>query len=457
MDNKIISFPRRPRRFEQNAAAKAALEAARARKLRVALSSRDAKRNFSELDQETAARNLHSLLEEYKRDHGVRKVDVARRAGLGGDECTDSTKRLYTYTLPDNAGPERRQRLAKKPDGYFGLARALAECASGDESSILCRVFLGCSFGTDEALDFDWETERWEHLARLLMRCAEDAITATGFDTCWREIRALPGSYDVRRGSIHFASGCLHFHALPLADAVIFVDEVPPLPSIPLARSLQAPPVSGTITLGDDHCEDAEFHFWRETRLAIGPVRALEALGPLLEIRTVLEVQIPDRGRVILDNPFTDGSNEGSDIVREAVVCGNRLPALVAPSAVPAAEYRDSCEHSYFAWKELSPAALRALISPGGFDRSEDWQYRHDHVFDRDPDLDSDERPHSWFLDREPAFYIHTSILSGTLERDLRQACEDLNAKVVAHKHALEQAISAQTRRWFAERSDSED
>ena len=115
-----------------------------------------------------------------------------------------------------------------------------------------------------------------------------------------------------------------------------------------------------------------------------------------------------------------------------------------------------SCEHSYFAWKELSPAALRALISPGRFDRSEVWRHRHDHVFDRDRDLSNDHRLHSWFLDHEPAFYVHTSILSGSLERDLRQACEILTAQVVGHKQGLAQAISEQTQRWLSERSDKE-
>ena len=200
MDDRIISFPLRPSRVEENAPVKAAPDAVRAGKLRAALKSRDARRRFGGLDQETAARNLHVLLEEYQRTQGVRKVEV-RRAGFGDEERTDSTKRLYTHTFPEGAGQERRQRLAKKPDEYFKYAKALAECASADEDSILCRIFLGCSFGTDEALEFDREDERWEQLVRLLKRCVEDVASATGFHTCWREICALPGSYDVRRGS----------------------------------------------------------------------------------------------------------------------------------------------------------------------------------------------------------------------------------------------------------------
>jgi hypothetical protein len=116
------------------------LGAARIHRLRTALGVQPSP-TLSPTDQKTVAEALYKLLQEIEREHGVKKAQVMREAGLGGDG--DSTKHLSRYAIkPDG----NRARLRKRTGGYEKIAKAAAKLSARDESEVLVEVFGQASF-----------------------------------------------------------------------------------------------------------------------------------------------------------------------------------------------------------------------------------------------------------------------------------------------------------------------
>jgi hypothetical protein len=132
---------------------------------------------LSPTDQKTVAEALHKLLQEIEDKHHIKKAQVMREAGLGGEG--DSTKHLSQYAIPPGANPAR---LRKKAGRYEKLAKVAAKLARLDESEVLLEVFGQASFwqmtGTREP---EPEFEELANRLRLIMVAVARKHTLTAF------------------------------------------------------------------------------------------------------------------------------------------------------------------------------------------------------------------------------------------------------------------------------------
>jgi hypothetical protein len=405
---------------------KAELDRKRAEQIKAAIGAREP---LNAADQEMLAENLWELVRDGKTKYRLSSADLAREAGLGGKHGAGG-KPLDTYTLPKDWEGENRSRriarLAKKAAGYCKLAAAYGRLTRLDEQDILCTLFARCDFGRGYTQELDWDIERWNNLHRLLMRVADLIIHKTKLVEYWQDVYQVPGQYDIRQDKIDAAPFPLDQEGFqPLAQNSVCSDEVPPIPSIALARRLQSLPTQGILRLGNKLQRTATILLWQEIRLALGPVRALDDIGPLLELRTVLEAEIEGQ-RATFDNPFTDGT----DRITQVIVNGNAVPVEAdVPDMPPCFDPQD--EHSYFGWLEVTPATLRDVLGQSYHDVPHYWW---DCIFNRDQDTPLRERASSWFLSTHPAYFVETSLHSGSFERELLKRCEELKGLVSARK-----------------------
>jgi hypothetical protein len=427
---------------------KTELDLERAQHIRAAIRAGETLSAFSQVK---AAENLWEMIQEGKARYGLRSAALAKEAHPRRKD--GDGKLLDTYTLPKDLTGERRSsrvaRLAKKAAGYDKYAAAYARLTPLDEQDVLCRVFMGCDFGSGRPQELDWDVERWINLHRLLTRVTDLIIRKTKLVDYWQDVYRVPGQYDIRQDRIDAAPFPLDQEGFqPLAKNSICSDEVPPIPLIALVRRLQSPPTEGTVGLGNKESRTAIFLLWQEVRLALGPVRALDNIGPLLEFRSVLEAEI-DGQSVTFDNPFT----EGSDVIRQATIDGNTIAVEVNVWSIDmlrCSEPQD--EHSYFGWLEVTPATLRDAFteSPNDVPR-----YRHDHIFDRDSEIALCDRLSSFFVSTHPAYFVETSLHSRSFERELLARCEYLKALVSARRAdavaAARNAAANTLARWQAD------
>lgn len=384
-------------------------------------------------DQLQAARNLHRVLEAAKSAGGfsIRNVLSAKDVGLLGNGGTDSTKRLDTYTLPERADDARKARIAKKPQKYWAIANAIAAELKKPAAMLVSQVFEGCSIGTEELPSGDWDSENWARFSEHLNLMTAGVIRDHDVEEYWRKVFSTNGLYDVRSGMFIPGPGPLGYiiFGWGLAGEWTVSDETSPTPSIPLGRRLQGDPVPGQVVLEDAPPIPVSFLLWLEVRLALGPVNDHRSIGPLLEFRTVLEAEDADKRIIRFDNPFTDGT----DIIKRAFVGDidfpvqhldftNGFPMMGSdfrPIIVP--EFREDAEHSYFGWREVSPALLRDLLDENTSEsRTPFIPYRrHEGVW-------MEELPPSRFSRASPAGVLNIDLLSGALEAELGVECDRL-------------------------------
>jgi hypothetical protein len=421
--------------------------AQRAEKLRLA---RLRKAPFSPADQQRAASNTHELLEGLQEDGLLRKVDVAQRASLGG-KGTDSTKQLYTYTLPPGSDDRRRDKLAKKPGRYFDIATAIAEILHGDQAEFLCRIFEGCSYGTGTEFDEDWDEQAWIALAQQFSLMGRSIIADVKLAAFWREVQKTSGIYDVRKDAFRVAGQPLwiQLQSEGLAAGSICSDEIPPVPSVRLAMKRLGAGVDGLLHLKGSHPIEMNFQHWVDIRLALAPAARFDRIEALLEFRTVFMGTVRGGGIVTFDNPFTDGS----DIIATATLNGQRHPVENVDfdwEAVPENPYVE-WEHSYFTWQEISPGLLRQL-----FDGA-DPALR---AVDREAGIYWQDRPQTRFPTASHAAIVQRELLSGTLEKELTEEAQRLVSSFGVHRDLMRekarQAEAVAEARWTAKLKGAE-
>lgn len=381
---------------------------------------------FDSEDQVRVAQQIDRVLVEYKKVHRLSSTKVAREAGLGGNDNDDSSKRLDTYRLPANATEGRKRRIAKKPDRYFDLAKAIAQLTDESEDALLCHLFEGCSFGSAAEELPDWDTERWQILARLIEDMARAVVRDTALGAYWKDIARMDVEFDVRTGRFETTWGPCDTYPLRqgLPGGSVCSDETPPVPSISIARKLTAPAQSGTIVL--DGGEEAElmFFLYLEMRLALGPTTSLTQIGPLIEFRSVLEAKDQEDRVITFDNPF----NDGSYTLREMRRGDETFEVVQMPDLhFPESEWRDVPEHCYFAWANVSPALLREVLSDSD---NPVEPARLETRF-------SNEKPPVRFEWGSAAAKLHGELLEGTLEDLLTEACWTLKEGFEAYQLKL--------------------
>lgn len=442
MSNVIDFATREPRR--PDASQGLAAKRRRAEALRRAIKGGEA---FAADDQELVARNLHGLIEALVGEGRLTKRDLVVQARVGGNGSTDSTKRLDTYTFPEDGTASRRGRLAKKPGKYLAFATALAGLTGGDESTWLCRIFEGTSFGTGAETASSPEEDRWSRLADLLRQMAAAVVRDEEVERYWSQALTLNGSYDPVSGTLALGPlpmdvlGC----ATGLAGARCWPGDVPPLASVLLADRSQMPLVAAELIFDGGDVVEAVFDLRLEVRLALGPVNDREAVGLMVEFRSRLDAFNTEAGEpIVFDNVHSDGSG-GSDWIGSATIAGRTFKIAAFPFlGAPEAEFRDGCEHAYYGWEEVSPALLRSIFE------DPNHTLRACVRDDRSPhDL-----PPNRFLSGTAVFHLYADLLTGRLEDDLRAACREVAAKVAQLQREAEEAwLAAETTaeaRWTA-------
>lgn len=418
----------------------------RAESLRRAVES---KATFPSGDQWQAARNLHRLIAVWRESEQFNISRILDVVGLGGNGTTDSTKRLDTYTLPDDASTNRRDRIAKKPRKYLELARAIAAELGEPEAIILCQVFEGCSYGTEHVTSGDWEAEDWTKLTELIKQMASALVQDHDLMDYWRKVRSTNGRYDVRKEVIQSDNDCLDYcgEGYGLAGGTICSCKIAPIPSVPLGRHRQALPTPGSVLFHDGETLEVRYTFWLEVRLALGPVNDSYSIGPLVELRTVLEAETDDGQSIIFDNPFTDTT----DVIQKATIGAEVLDVSFVDlhdyDHVPDPGCHGAAEHSYFAWKELSPALLRRLFLPNDLDRTGAFQ-----SVNRNAGVFIGDLPPNRFSLGSAAATLHTDLLTGRLEEELGHICDNLTGQIdalrLAERRLIYDAEATAVSRW---------
>ncbi len=421
--------------------------AERAEKLRSALLR---KAPFSPADQQRAASNTHELLEGLQKDRGLRKVDVAQRASLGG-VGTDSTKQLYTYTLPPGSDDRRRDKLAKRPGRYFDIATAIAGILLEDQAEFLCRIFEGCSFGTGTEFDEDWDEQAWIVLAQQFSLMGRSIIADAKLAAFWREVQKTSGIYDVRKGEFRVAGQPLwiQLQSEGLAAGSICSDEIPPVPSVRLAMKRLGAGVDGLLHLKESQPIEMNFQHWVDIRLALAPAACFDRIEALLEFRTVFMGTVREGDVVTFDNPFT----EGWDVITMATLNGQSHPVESIDfdwEAVPENPYVEY-EHSYFTWQEISPGLLRRLFDGDDPDLRVEF---------REASIDWEDRPQTRFPAFSNAAVVQRPLLSGALEQELTEEAQRLVSLFGPHRDLMRekarQAEAVAEARWTAKLKGAE-
>ncbi len=302
-------------------------------------------------DTKRLAMNLDEILTNVEKNHGAPKRIIAQRAVFRSGktwklEDTDSTKRLWPYTLPpklanEGADHPRMKALAKTIDKYQSLAAQAATEIGKPEDHFLLALVRGTRY--DNPTVSPDENHLYE-LAEKLERMTAWIVRNAKLDDYFRDIYALPMAYDVRRDQFFPQSGSGMDLFDDFGGANVCSDEVPPMPSVPLYRKERHPPVPGHLfvvsqtdttpmglfyspttripsdrqdfkysAFGNDPLGkryeralslppeneviavyETTIRTWQEVRLTIGPIGPQKKLGPLFEVRLGMEPFVDD-------------------------------------------------------------------------------------------------------------------------------------------------------------------
>lgn len=396
--------------------------------------AREKNQVFSADDQERAASNLHRLLEEVCATGGLTKRDVVIKAGLGGGNNTDSTKRLDTYTLPDGASSSRRERLAKKPGKYFEIAEAIASLRNESSAPFLCQVFEGCTFGADRGFLTRWEEERWARLTQLLRAMSVAVAKKSNIDVYWTEAAQGNGQYDHKADQLICAVqpldmvGC----SAGLAGYQAHPGELPPVPSVLLGTTPLAEP--STAKLRFSNGDELEIFAWisLEVRLALAPIGRTGEPGPLLEFRSRLDAKRKKDGELVLKGAYFDEMDGVLKINGAGLVGREAAHVQLTDCIIPDARYRDGCRNDYWAWEEVSPGLLQEVFG--------DWEAPLDMSHVRSG-IDANRMPPCRFEADTAAFFLHAYLMSGAFETELMGACKSRAALLDQFRDTLDKKI----------------
>ncbi|MCB1356101.1 MAG: hypothetical protein KDK53_06235 [Maritimibacter sp.] len=389
----------------------------------------------------------------------IHRVLQNKSVNLAGNALTDSTKRLWDYTYPQGASEKRRARILSKPGKYFQIARAVAAELGEPEAVLVSQVFEGCSLGTEELPEGDWDSENWARLADLLKQMAAAVMRDHDVEEYWRKLRATNGAYDVLSGSFRTSSYPLDPSAAAWGLAGpggLHFEEAPPAPSITLGRRLQFAPRPGWIAFSEGEFTSVDYLFWLEVRLALGPVNDHLSVGSLLEFRTNLEARLGDGRIVTFETPFADPGGIRSQALVEGEAHAVIASGLGEGEWLEEPEFREGAHDDYFGWREVSPALLRYLMNEEVPDSSLIFQPRIRHLPSFNPDF-----PASRFSHFSPAGRLMIDLLTGALEAELGAECDrlagGLDALRAEQDRAIREAEAEAMARWATKTATNPD
>lgn len=311
---------------------------------------------------EKVAREMGKILEEIKRDYSLSPKTIAR--ALWKEE--NQSRRFYKFAVMPDKTPKDAQlkTLTTSAVLYEELSHKIAKLAfkSSDElackfsDELLVRLFQRTEIAsevlvrrskarTDVPND---ETRMKEAMTAISdgLELMSDFISreANLSEHAKRMLRLSAGTdYDVLQERLK-PGGRSFLHHRPLARNYEVREEMPPIPSVRLFRELRTAPFQTTLEVSPEPVEPSIFdqscrnsdraawtsrevtvYAWREVRLAIGPGSALDAVEPMIEIRTQFELR--DGDEVI---PIYNAWQYGSGEAYFGLWCDGRLHPAVA-------------------------------------------------------------------------------------------------------------------------------
>lgn len=279
---------------------------------------------------EIVARRMGIILGEVDHNQGLSRKKIAREHW--NDEW--QSKRFYKFAIRfgDTLPEKQLKYLTKGAREYADLTDAIARLAGISPDALLVRLFRGtvieerAVLGTSGKINLNEEATRaisddLDRMTDFLSRKAKLADHA-------QRMLGLRDSarYDVLLDRLTPGGRFLHYG--PLARNYELLDEMPPIPSVPLFRELRTAPFQTTLAVASEPVEPSIFfqscqnsdhaawtsrevtvYAWREVRLAIGPGSALDAVEPLIEVRTQFELR-EDEEVIPIFNAWQYGSGE---------------------------------------------------------------------------------------------------------------------------------------------------
>jgi hypothetical protein len=172
-------------------------------------------------------------------------------------------------------------------------------------------------------------TEAASLFSALLRNTAARVIRQTDLPRLFQRMRNVPGQWSIERGCFETSSTMAALFQTAYQEGYEHWSEAPPLPSVPLVRirhaglrlpiRLSATQYSGplaeeersaAVAPSDGRELPAEFHIYREIRLALGPTINATAIEALFESRPVVELMtFKNDGNPLWDGPVDFETN----------------------------------------------------------------------------------------------------------------------------------------------------
>lgn len=257
-------------------------------------------------DRKAAACAVGALVREAR----AQGITVARLR-----EALPGSARLDRYMLPPDAEDRvlsgKSHKLLKRVMGYLQVAETIARLTHQDPDTLKIKVLVETSLWSRASGALTDVDPRADHLAVQLREMGRMVARRTGLRPLLERARCIPGQWDLLAerfawahgpmfGSASGQSPCLSHDAF--AGWYEHWSEAPPLPSIPLVRCIHAlfhtqarlefegreRPLKGTDACSssfEGSVINVVLVVARAIRLALGPLAALETIGPMFESR----------------------------------------------------------------------------------------------------------------------------------------------------------------------------
>ena len=366
-----MTDPKRPPRntAKEQAAARQARIKAEANEYRQLLVEEPSLK-FGKKSTEKVACEMGKILKEVKRDHGLSREKIARTHwGKEGQ-----SRRFYKFAIMPGKIPSGAQleTLTTSAKLYEKLSGQIAELTNHqideptsdqiDEptkvfhNELLVRLFRRTEIASKVSVrrskartDVPNDETRMKEAITTISEGLElmsnfVSREANLSEHAKRMLRLRAGTYyDVLQGRLK-PGGRSFLHHGPLIKNYEAMEEMPPIPSVQLFRELRTAPFQTMLevapepwkpSISDQSCQNSDraawtsrevtVYAWREVRLAIGPGSALDAIEPMIEIRTQFELR--DGDEVI---PIYNAWQYGRGEAEFGLWCDDRLHSAVA-------------------------------------------------------------------------------------------------------------------------------
>jgi hypothetical protein len=289
-------------------------------------------------DRLSAAQALGRLMQQ----SGTRHVTLAEMRECWKDENNGSEFHIHRYSVPQDVDLSDRVRLKeydektkiKLVQPYASRASFIARMKGLQADDCEASLFRNTGLwrrNTPQTTSSEAQpsTEAAALFSALLQNTAARVIRQTDLPRLFQRMRNVPGKWSLEHGFFETSSSMAALFQTAYQEGYEHWSEAPPLPSVPLVRiwhaglrlpiRLSATQYSGPLTEEersaavappDGREMPAEFHIYREIRLALGPTVNATAIDALFESRPVVELMtFKNDGTPLWDGPVDFETN----------------------------------------------------------------------------------------------------------------------------------------------------